>query len=72
MGIAFLFISHDIGRRGMIFAIRVAVMYLGKIVEFADREDALPGAQTPLHGSPFSRHPHHGTGEIRQPPENQR
>ena len=45
MGLTYLFISHDLGVVRMI-SDRVAVMYLGRIVELADR-DALFGA--PLH-----------------------
>lgn len=45
LGVAFLFISHDLGVVANV-AHRVAVMYLGKIVEYGERESVL---STPAH-----------------------
>lgn len=45
-GLTYLFISHDLSMVRHI-ATRVAVMYLGKIVEWADRDDLFAQAQHP-------------------------
>ncbi len=48
-GLSYLFISHDLGVVRFL-AHRVAVMYLGRIVEIADRDDIF---NTPMH--PYTR-----------------
>jgi len=48
-GLSYLFISHDLGVVRFL-AHRVAVMYLGRIVEIADRDEIF---KTPLH--PYTR-----------------
>jgi peptide/nickel transport system ATP-binding protein len=45
-GISVIFITHDLGTVGY-FADRVAVMYLGRIVEFGTTEDVLKNPQHP-------------------------
>ena len=46
LGIAYLFVSHDIAVVGNISQ-RIAVMYLGKLVELADKESGLARPQHP-------------------------
>jgi oligopeptide/dipeptide ABC transporter ATP-binding protein len=45
-GISVVFITHDLGTVGY-FADRVAVMYLGRIVEFGATQDVLKNPQHP-------------------------
>ena len=47
-GLTYIFISHNLAVIEHI-ATRVAVMYLGRIVEFAPRDDAVRCAAAPLH-----------------------
>ena len=46
LGLAYLFVSHDIAVVGNISQ-RIAVMYLGKLVELADKESVLSRPQHP-------------------------
>ena len=61
LGLAYLFVSHDIAVVGHISQ-RIAVMYLGKLVELADKESVLTRPQHPytqaLMGSVPIPNPH--------------
>ena len=49
LGLTYVIIAHDLSVVRHI-SDRVAVMYLGKIVELGDRDDALRAADAPVHG----------------------
>ena len=53
-GLTYLFISHDLSVISQISS-RVAVMYLGRLVEMAPRDGLRQGAPAPLHRGPAGR-----------------
>ena len=56
LGLAYLFVSHDLGVIRFV-SHRVAVMYLGRLVEVAPTARAVQAAAAPLHPGPARRHP---------------
>ena len=57
--LTYLFIAHNLGVVEHI-SDRVAVMYLGKMVELADRDELVPQPAAPLHQGADVCHPHPG------------
>ena len=49
LGLTYVFISHDLAVAEY-FCDRVAVLYLGQVMEIADRDDAVPQAAAPILG----------------------
>ena len=61
LGLTYLFIAHNMGVVEHI-SDRVAVMYLGKIAELADRREMFRSARAPVHPGAHVGHPGPGSG----------
>ena len=56
LGVTYLFITHDLSLAWVI-SDRIAVMYLGKIVEIGETEEVVANPAAPLHQGPDQRDP---------------
>ena len=67
-GVTYLFISHDLGVVRYL-SDRIAVLYLGRLMELGPGGDGLQLAAPPVHGGPPLRRPDdRGGGEAADPP----
>ena len=64
LGLTYLFVAHDLSVVRHV-STRIAVMYLGKLMEVSAAEDALHQADPPLHRGAAGRDP--DSGSARQP-----
>ncbi len=58
LGLAYLFVSHDLGVIRFV-SHRVAIMYLGALVEVAATRRAVQASAPSVHASPAGGHSHH-------------
>ena len=56
LGVTYIFITHDLSLAWVI-SDRIAVMYLGRIVEIGETEEVVANPQAPLHEGPDQRDP---------------
>ena len=61
LGVTYIFITHDLSLAWVI-SDRIAVMYLGRIVEIGDTEEVVVEPQAPVHEGADQRHPGAGPG----------
>ena len=64
LGLGVLVVTHDLGLAWNI-ADRIAVMYLGRVVEAGPTEEVLTDAPAPLHAGPAVRRTRDGAGSSR-------
>ena len=64
LALAILFVSHDL-RVVRHIAHRIAIMYLGRVVELGPAESVFAAAASSLHASIAARRPHHGAAAGR-------